>query len=524
MANTQNVSVMVPLSTSLQRVLIFYNLVAKVGEEYGEELQEIEGGYEAMVTTRNHARVNMIVAKVHKLQLRYCGNHPLDLPLSYLAHPSFEEKAITEDEENGTWARTYRLYPEPRKTIVSETAQDEITAKDVRFVGVILIRCDTAGHLGSFRGELIINSLKDILVESEGESSSENVEIEAQLEFLDFPGKLFPCPVESGYSDGKGGESTYFVLPDLECEKKFRNIPEGVSLKYFNGKKEGDLYECFWASGTFRVCTSVQAHPDPVFDLNLAGMVWNDNLIGAKRKMTREGSSIVARIELPASIGKWPVLFQVIPVPLLPKPVSSLSGKTRIMQTKKRGAKVDSLKSATLESGEVAPMLRGIFLGLENEKVGIKERVAELKKDLAKEKERLEVKSLKDTFQITLDQLGEESRKNVKQEVVDQEDDAESGGTPFHDIVKVWMRSLLGRSSGIRGRTIRNSKMELKDLHLRIEDLEKELAKEIFFSNTAVISAARAVVHIKEYKGNRIDILVSPAGLSQEEIGLGQKM
>ncbi|KAF6149559.1 hypothetical protein GIB67_003707 [Kingdonia uniflora] len=212
-----------------------------------------------------------------------------------------------------------------------------------------------------------------------------------------------------------------------------------------------------------------------------------------------------------------------------------------ILKIKKRGTKVDSSKFTTLESREVEtpskkrkvdnippPAMNEVeedvvvsskedeLLIVENKmRFAMQEGSDELDTAVARVLrgiclsfevgKMLEEESKKNVEQVTVARnnlvlklhevgyLGEDVQpimegQFVEEEEADQEDDPGAGSTPLHDNVK----GLDEVSAMTELENWGEDDKELKDLHLRIEDLEKELAKEKISANAAALLTARA--------------------------------
>ncbi|KAF6139704.1 hypothetical protein GIB67_006652 [Kingdonia uniflora] len=153
--------------------------------------------------------------------------------------------------------------PKAQKTVVKEIVTEKITEEDERIVGNVLIRRLIEDvpigidNVKSVRGELRTKSLDAVELEVEGKN---------KLAFPNFPGNFLPYNVDSdvfrkickikGILGGvwgeviehsgrsfrgciiKNGDEYFFLLPDLEYERRERGVDESISLKHPKRKND----------------------------------------------------------------------------------------------------------------------------------------------------------------------------------------------------------------------------------------------------------------------------------------------
>ncbi|KAF6165750.1 hypothetical protein GIB67_012647 [Kingdonia uniflora] len=308
------------------------------------------------------------------------------------------------------------------------------TSTSSRLIEDVHVEIDNVDFVG---GELRIESSKVVELEVEGKG---------ELVFLDFPGNFLPYPADSD------------VFKEFYKIKKLkRGVDESISLEYFNGGIQSDLdqrYLCYLSQLEFRLMVPLN---------NLAKGILN-------------------------TIEDYPTQLNDV------------------------------------------RLLNGIHLGLEDRMTELKKRVAELEKrvvqleaNLALEKERSS--SVKDSHWVTMLKLAEEAKKNAEEVLVardnlgqklldvghslsnieaiiegryvdeaDAEEEPEvEGGSP-QGVVKG--SDAVSANTDLENREGESEK-ELKGLRLRIEDLEKELAKEQNSSATLLTSHMELQAELK---------------------------
>ncbi|KAF6167519.1 hypothetical protein GIB67_031720 [Kingdonia uniflora] len=301
-----------------------------------------------------------------------------------------------------------------------------------------------------------------------GETNKSDNEREVGLEqFPDFPGQLVSYPpgsnaykefckakVAVGGKWGKcvefagrqfrgcivvEGEEYFFLLANLEVEKRDRGIYESISLENFDVDAQSDLSEGFLcylsqleyglslpltnlAKGIMNAIGAclvqlngnISAQPHPVKPCKVALKYQKKWMLKALLASGTTGSGEVAKEKR----------RKVEP-----------SGESGEMVVEGRSAMVDDLKEveeramlAVLQGGEdmskiVARLVKGIWLGIEEEKTELKKANVKLEKELARSRTDAlkEVRQLTASHAVTIDQLQVESKANFD-EMVEERD------------------------------------------------------------------------------------------------------
>ncbi|KAF6145308.1 hypothetical protein GIB67_017019 [Kingdonia uniflora] len=245
------------------------------------------------------------------------------------------------------------------------------------------------------------------------------------------------------------GEEYIYLLADLEIEKRDRGIDESISLEYFDGDvrsylSEGFLYylsqleyglslpltnlakgvgkgekkvwritpedvlqffgvKNFKASGGSYFCASVTRRH--LFDLNLAGQTLNDNIIWVKCNFLQRDDEELLDLRFRSVKQK--------------KVVEGQSASMDDLKEVEERARLAILQGKEDMSQMVVRLVKGIWLGIEEQESKLKKAKSELEINLARAKTEAlkEVRQLKAAHAIIISQLQAEAKANLDETV-----------------------------------------------------------------------------------------------------------
>ncbi|KAF6155720.1 hypothetical protein GIB67_007157 [Kingdonia uniflora] len=240
---------------------------------------------------------------------------------------------------------------------------------------------------------------------------------------VEFAGRQFRgCTVAEG-------EEYFYPLADLEVEKRDRGIDESISLEYFDGDVRSDLSEgflCYLSQLEYGLCLPLT---------NLANGVMN-------------------------AIGACPIqmngnMWEVITI-------------------------CDHLNDRWERENKVARLVKGIWLGIEEQEFELKKAKNELEKNLARAKTDAlkEIKQLKATHAVAIGQLQVETNANL------------------NEAAKKRDRLVLDNQWDDAEIPVDGSEKAIKKMSLRINDLESGLAREIVTSKALLSVQAELQVEL----------------------------